>query len=294
MNFLFLSILSSVSVFVLFKFVERFGVHSFSAIVINYLIACFAGFFLSKNTPDISLILSAKWLPIAALLGFLFIVMFVGIAKSTQQSGVAITTVAVKMSVIFPIAFSIWYDAHDQLATLKLTGILLALVAVFLTVYQNKKAYKLPQSFLLPLFLFFGIGVMDSFMKFAQSKYVAADLVPTFSAVVFAFSLIIGVALLPFNKMALKGMLKLKSWLLGLILGVVNFGTVYFLLLALNSPTLFGTQKTSGSVVFGVNNICIVALSVILGYAFFKERPTRINWTGIGLSIVAIGVLAIS
>lgn len=292
MIFLLLSILSSVSVFVLFKFVERFGVQGFSAIVINYLVACLAGFFLSKNTPDFSLILSAKWLPLATVLGLLFIVMFVGIAQSTRQSGVAITTVAVKMSVIFPIAFSIWYDAYDQLTALKLTGILLALVAVFLAVYQNKEVEAQPK--FLPLFLFLGIGVMDSFMKFAQSKYVSADLVPTFSAVIFAFSLIIGVVLLPFNKQALKGMLKIKTWMFGVILGIVNFGTVYFLLLALNSDTLFGSQQTSGSVVFGVNNICIVALSVILGYAFFNERPTRLNWTGIGLSIVAIGILAIS
>lgn len=294
MIFLFLSILSSVSVFVLFKFIERARVENLSAIIVNYIVACLAGFFLSNSSLSVSKILSFEWLHIALLIGLLFIIMLFGIAKSTQQSGVAVTTVAVKMSVIFPIAFSIWYDAHDHLSVLKVIGIILAFVAVYLTVYTKPQQSVSSKALLLPLSLFLGIGVVDSVIKFAQSDYITPNLASVFSAVAFAFSLLIGLIILPFRKTALKGMGQVKTWGLGLLLGLANFGSIYFLLLALNSKHLVSGQQAVGSVVFGINNIGIVALSVLIGYALFKERPSRVNWTGILLSVLAIGVLAIS
>src|SRR5690554_3923375 len=110
MIFLILSILSSTSIYVVFKLVERHKVVNFSAIIVNYIVACFAGFFLSDINPFTLQVFSQKWLPIALLVGIMFIVMFYVIAKSTQKAGVGVTTVASKMSVVFPIVFSIWYD----------------------------------------------------------------------------------------------------------------------------------------------------------------------------------------
>ena len=113
MIFLALSILSSASIYVIFKLVDRFKVFTLSAIVVNYLAACLAGFFLSNSSQFTPSIFRESWFPISVIIGVMFIVMFYLIAKSTQRAGVAVTTVAVKMSVVFPIAFSIWYDADD-------------------------------------------------------------------------------------------------------------------------------------------------------------------------------------
>ena len=192
MIFLILSILSSTIIYVVFKLVEKHRVVNFSAIIVNYIVACFAGFFLSDSNPFTLQIFSEKWLPVALLVGTMFIVTFYVIAKSTQKVGVAVTTVAVKMSVVFPIAFSIWYDANDSLTIYKMVGIILALLAVYLTVYQkNKKTFDL-KVIMLPLFLFVGMGIVDSFVKFAQSEYISDNLASTFSAIVFASSLLVG------------------------------------------------------------------------------------------------------
>lgn len=294
MIFLVLSILSSAAIYVAFKLVDRYRVFTFSAIVINYLVACLAGFFLSASSPFTLDVLSQKWMPVALLVGAMFIVMFYVIAKSTQKAGVAVTTVAVKMSVVFPIAFSIWYDANDKLTVLKLTGIALALLSVFLTVYKkNNKAID-PRAILLPAFLFIGMGVVDSFVKFAQSEYINGDLASTFSTIVFANALIIGLVILPFSKPALKSIIKFKTWVLGALLGVANFGSIYFLLRALNHIDIDTGQQAMGSVIFGINNIGIVALSVIIGFLAYNERPSRINWVGIALTGVSIALLALS
>lgn len=293
MIFLFLSILSSSLIYVLFKQIERYRVVNFSAIIINYIVACIAGFFLSDSNPYSSQIITQKWIPVALVVGTMYIVTFYAIAKSTQKAGVAVTTVASKMSMVFPIVFSIWYDANDMLSTLKLVGILLALIAVFLTVFKKSDRAFDSRTIMLPAFLFIAMGIVDSFVKYAQSEFISDDLAPTFSAVVFASSLMAGLLILPFNKPALKSIIKLKTWVLGALLGLANFGSLYFLIRALNHININIHQQLASSAVLGINNIGIVVLSVIIGFLAYKERPTLIN-AGIALSGVAIVVLAMS
>jgi drug/metabolite transporter (DMT)-like permease len=221
----------------------------------------------------------------------MFIVMFYVIGISTQKAGVAVTTVAVKMSVIFPIAFSIWYDAIDKLTLLKSIGIAMAVVSVLLTVHQKSSAKIDWRAILLPAFIFIGMGVVDSFVKYSQSEYITNDLTPIFSTLVFSSALIAGILILPFNRQAARSLQSFKTILLGIILGLVNFGSMYFLILALNHVDTSTGKQAMGSVVFGINNIGIVALSVIVGFLAFKERPSPINWVGIAISGIAILIL---
>lgn len=294
MIYLLLSILSSTTIYVVFKLIDRYKIPTFSAIVVNYLAACLAGFFLSESNPFTLQLFSQQWLPVALLVGVMFIVMFYIIGKSTQEVGVGVTTVAVKMSVIFPIAFSIWYDTNDSLTLAKGIGIFLALIALYLTVYRKgNKAFDI-KVVALPAILFLGMGVVDSFVKFAQSAYISGELASVFSSVVFANSLLVGLLILPFNKPALKSIVKPKTWLLGSMLGLVNFGSMYFLLLALNHIDISTGQQAMGSVIFGINNMGIVTLSVIIGFLVYKERPLIYNWIGIGLSLFSILILALS
>ncbi len=294
MVFLILSILSSTSIYIIFKLINHYKVHTFSTIVVNYLAACIAGFFLSNSKQFSFSIFFENWFPISALIGVLFIIMFYVIAKSTQKVGVAVTTVAVKMSVVVPIAFSIWYDTADVLTLLKSLGIVLAILSVFLTVYRKNTQKINANTILLPAFLFIGMGIVDSCVKFAQSAFVTNDLTSVFSTMVFASALISGILVLPFSKNALASYRFTKTWIFGIILGLVNFGSMYFLILALNYVDISTGVQAMGSIVFGINNIGIVALSVIAGFIMFNERPSRLNWIGITLSCGAIIVLMFS
>jgi drug/metabolite transporter (DMT)-like permease len=294
MIFLLLSILSSASIFVIFKLIGRFKIFTFSAIVVNYLAACFAGFFLSNSNPYTFSVFHQNWFPVALLIGVMFVVMFYIIGSSTQKAGVAVTTVAVKMSVIFPIAFSIWFDLNDRLTFIKLLGISLALVSVYLTVYKKDTNSKQSLTFFLPIILFVGMGIVDTFVKYAQSAYVSTELTPIFSTITFSAAAITGLLVLTVNHKAAKNLLQPKTWLLGCALGLANFGSMYFLLLALNHIDTTTGLQAMGSVTFGINNIGIVTLSVIIGFLFYSERPSKINWIGIALSLISILILSYS
>ncbi|MEJ5316715.1 MAG: hypothetical protein WHS63_06885 [Tenuifilum sp.] len=290
MFYLLLCILSSTVVLITFKLLNRFSVNNFSAIIINYLAASVAGFFLAKG--ELSGFYQLGILPILLMvaMGVLFITMFHFLGKSTQTAGVAITSVAAKMSVIIPILVSVLIDPNDKLNAVRLAGIVLALIAVLLLVIPRKTEKFKPVKTYLPLIIFLGIGMVDASVKVAQQYFVTNELNPLFNAVVFAMAGITGLLLLPFNTHAAKDFLKFKTWLLGTLLGLANFGSMYFMVAALNHVGSKGTPL-EGSVLFGINNLGVVLAGTLVGLLLFGERPSKTNLSGIALSVLAFVIL---
>ena len=291
MIFLLLSILSSTSLFVIFKYVDKYGIRNFDVIIINYIVASILGFSISKYDPSLFPLYSNAWFPYAMAIGILFVIGFVLIGKSSQKVGIAITTVASKMSVIIPITFSLLYDPYDHITNLKLTGILLALLAVLLTVYRKRKIDFDPRNLYLPIILFLGMGVIDSIIKLAQFKYIDNGISTLFSAVLFSIAAITGILTNLIQGTSFKSLLRPRTLMWGTLLGLGNYGSIWFLILALNHKMPSGIPM-DGSVVFGINNIGIVGLSVIIGLLAFREKLTFLNWTGIALSFLAIYILS--
>jgi uncharacterized membrane protein len=73
----------------------------------------------------------------------------------------------------------------------------------------------------------------------------------------------------------------------GVVLGLVNFGSLYGLIRALDSGVF------DSSIIFGINNMGIVLLSVIIAMMIFSEKLTIINKIGVILSLVAIIILSL-
>ena len=287
MHFLLLCILSSTGIFIIFKTIDRLGVPSFPVIVINYLTATLLGFIINAREVSLLSILDSRWLPLSILIGVMFILMFFLIAFSSRMAGISVTTVASKMSVVFPIVFSLIIDPSDHLTLMKTAAIAVALCGVILTIYKPGRGKVNRSVVLFPLLLFVGMGVVDSLVKLAQQNYVMDKETALFSAILFLNAFLSGLVALIFYRKDSKQFLRRPVWGWGLLLGTVNFGSIFFLVRALNyvSPTGF---RLDGSVVFGANNISIVALSVLVGLLVFQEKLKLINWVGIVLSALAL------
>jgi drug/metabolite transporter (DMT)-like permease len=287
MHFLLLCILSSTAIFVVFKSIDRLGIPSFPVIVINYLVATILGLLLNRGEISLEALGGYNWLPFSMIIGLMFILMFFLIAYSSSKAGLSVTTVASKMSVIFPIVFSMILDRSDRFTLLKGVAILLALAGVALTVYKPLKGKARNAVILIPLLLFIGMGVVDSLVKMAQHRYVGDNETALFSAILFFNALFSGLVVMLFYRKYNRHFLRLRVWAWGLLLGTVNFGSIYFLVRSLNYSSPVGKSMDS-SVVFGANNISIVALSVLVGLLVFREKLSAVNWTGIVLSALAL------
>jgi len=284
MGFLLLSILSSTLLLVLFRYFKHFKVNTFNAIVINYFTASALGFILVGDSKAFYSQEINSWYSIAIIIGVLFVVMFYVIAKSTQTAGVGISSVAAKMSVIIPMLFSILYF-KESLPLLKIAGIVLAPASVLLTIYKKDTGSGNTRFLVLPVILFLGVGITDALVKLAQQDFLKGGNILLFSAYLFLFSFITS-----FLVKMVQGSKAMQDFepvdlLGGLILGLANFGSLYFFIEALRKSGI------DSSLVFGINNIGIVMLSLISGVILFKEKLSKINFAGIALSVIALIIL---
>ncbi len=277
MIYLLLSILSSTAIFALFKSFSKYKINTLQAIVINYITACTCGVLLYEKEVKITEIIGAKWIIAAVALGFLFISIFNVMALTAQRNGLSVASVASKMSVIIPILFGI-FVYHESIGLRKITGIILALIAVFLTSIKPKNGIVLTKSIYLPIILFLGSGIIDT----SANHYAPTDSMPIFLATIFASAGAIGIIIIGYNSIKLKLPIKNKSIPFGIALGIVNYCSMYFLLKALRVD---GFESSS---VFTINNVSIVAVSTLIGLLFFKEQITTKNWVGIITAIISI------
>lgn len=264
----------------------NFRIPILPAIVINYFVAFGIGMLLFDGEFSIAYVSQSKWFGLSVFIGSLLIVGLYLIGYTTQKVGIAITTIANKMSVIIPITFSILY--YDEGMNLfKWIGIILALVAVFLAVFRPSQGKERHFFSVLPIIMFLVVGIIDSSLKLAQQDFVSAGDIPLFTAAGFGLAGFIGVVILAFNPRLWISFKNAKVWFFGSLIGLVNYGTMYFLMFAL------AQSGWDGSVVYGVNNIGIILFSILIAVLFFREKLNRYNYIGIGLAIIAAIMLTL-
>lgn len=280
-----LSIISSSLLMVIFKYFSRFEVKTFQAITVNYFVAAALGFVLSPISIQPNAIVDASWLPSALIIGCVFIAMFYIMAISSQKVGVAITSVANKMSLVIPvIAGVILYS--ESLAGLKLVGVIAAIVAVVMVTFPAKKLELDWKYLILPLIIFAGSGFLDTFFKYVETHQIESDEIAVFSASLFLVAAMVGTIVLIGSRLKNGEVLETKSIIGGFALGIPNYFSIHFLLMALNLPNMESTM------VFPINNTGIVLLSTLLAIVLFKEKLTNLNWGGIALAVLSIILIA--
>ncbi len=286
MIYLLLSIAASSIIFVIFKLFQDYNINTLQAIIVNYFIACTVGFFGFMKDTDISNVPSKPWFMGTIVLGFLFISIFNLAAITTQRSGLSVVSVATKMSVVIPVVFGISYF-NESTGIIKILGIILALAAVYLSSIKSRSGIKIKkENLIFPVLVFLGSGIIDTTLKFLEAEYVEPTEVALFSSTIFAIAGTIGLTIIIGQGVTGKLRITGKNILGGIILGIPNYFSIYFLVLALRS------EGFESSTVFTINNVAIVLVSTLLGIFLFREHLLPKNWIGIALAVISIILVA--
>lgn len=287
MIFLILSILISTGLFIIFKYFGVYKIDVLKAIVVNYFVAFTLGFLSSETTVDISEILKQPWIYGAFILGALFVAVFFVMAMTAQKNGVSVTSIAGKMSVVIPIFFGLFlYD--ESLSSLKLLGIIIALIAVYLSSVKDEKTEKKRAGLLFPILLFFGSGAIDTILKYVEVNYVAKNEVAIFSGSLFAIAACFGLLVLGIKALKKREPFGLKNIIAGVVLGIPNYFSIIFLIKALQ------VEDFESSTLFTINNVGIVIVSTLVGLLLFKEQFSLKNKIGVLLAIFGIILVTIA
>ena len=284
--YLILSILFSTGLIVIFKYFGIFKIDVLKAICVNYIVACSMGLLFAERKIPITEIYLEPWFGSALILGALFVSIFFVMAMTAQNNGVSVTSIAGKMSVVVPILFGIILY-NESVTFLKILGITIALIAVYLSSVKDEGSGK-KGTLLFPILLFLGSGMIDTLLKYIQVNYVADEDVPVFSAGLFGIAAIFGFTILAIRTLKKREAFGFKNILAGIILGVPNYFSIFFIIKALQN------KNFESSTLFTINNVAIVIVSTLVGLLLFKEKFSLKNKIGVALAILGIVLVTIA
>ena len=295
MLYFLLSVLFTVTLYLIMRAYPRYQVNSFHAVVFNYYSCVLTGLAL---TPDLGAFSKVSWHSEGTLLtlalGSMFVTAFMLIGLSAQKVSVTAASLAGNMSLVIPVMFGLFVfkNNNKDFTAINYAGLILALAALALGAIQRKEKssevkngiISSPANWLwiLPVLTFLASGTNNTLINYLSVKYYLPGQTTIFMIIACAGAVIIGSALLLYKVIFNGERIQLRSLVGGLILGIPNFLSLYFLLLALAS---FGN---SAAYVFPIYNILTMLVSAFAAWLVYREQLNRLNKLGLALAVVAI------
>ena len=279
MLYLVLAIVFSTGVFVAMRLFERFKLDNHQALMWNYVFAAGTGFLMCKQFDTPTQLVNEPWFGLSILTGFWFIFTYLLMTASTQRSGVTVTSLSSKLSVVLPTLAGVVLFS-EKLNFVATMGIVLALVALVLVVGgKNATNKNIKINWLLPVLIFFGTGTGDILMKLTEQQNSSDDM-GFMIAFIYFIAMLFGFLVVTFDLIRSKSKWQWKNAIGGITLGVINFFSTF---------CVYNAMRCFDNVVlFPVYNIGVVCLTALTGWLLFKEKLTWKNYLGLAIAIIAV------
>jgi drug/metabolite transporter (DMT)-like permease len=275
MIYLLLSILLSASLFIFFKWFDLRKVNLIPAICGNYIACICTGFMIGDI--NYALLSDFKYLSACVALGILFFLIFYAMGFASARIGVGISSASAKLSLMIPVIYGS-LALGEELKILHILAVIIVIPAVLLMSYKKGEALN-KRNIGIPLIIFLGSGIIDTALNLLANT---GNTGSSDTGIIVIFSTAL---LCVLSYMKLKDLQVLKerrSIMYGFILGIPNYFSVYFLMLALNSGALKSGQF------YLINNTGVMLVSYTAARLIFKEQIDRMKLSGITLACIAI------
>lgn len=283
MIYVLLSVVCSVLVSVLLKLARRFDIDIGQAIAWNYVVASALTALVLQPSLTALREPAAPWLALAGL-GVLLPTIFLALGASVRHAGIVRSDAAQRLSLLISLlaAFVLF---GEQLSALKAVGIAVGLLALLCMVWRSGGGAESDgaASWLYPLLVLGGFGSID--ILFKRVALAGVPLGASLQAM-FALALPVAFALQLWRRMRGDTRFTVRSALGGAVLGLANFGNILFYLRGHRA------LPQHPALVFASMNIGVVALGALVGVLVFRERLSWLNFAGVVLALLAIGVIA--
>ena len=279
-----LSVLCSLSVFIILKLTARYHWDARQIIGGGYLVAAgLCGWLLSPNPHTLFTSSNTEaWILFLAL-GILLPSLFIAIAKSVEQVGIVLTDATQRLALLLPLlAAFLWFN--EPFTWMKGLGLSLGLFAMLCIIWRDE--HQPSSQWYWPLIVFCGMGFIDILFKQMAllSQLAFADIL--FAVFLLAFFL----CSLYLSVLFIQGKARWQwpNLVAAIALGSFNFGNILFYIKAHQA------LASQPALVFASMNIGVIAAGALMGLIVFKETLNRLNLLGIGLAILAVALLALA
>lgn len=280
--YIILCVLSSILIAHFFKVTEQQKLSTLRVITVNYLIAFPTAFLMYARQERTHTFSSDLIFPmiLAVFVGIIFIYNFFVYSKSVDQNGLGISVAAMRVSLIIPVLLStFWY--LELLTWIQWIGLILVFVVLYLLLPNKESLFDRNTSsgWMLPV-LFIMTGIGDASLKVYEREFSELFSKGEFMGIVFFTAFLIGIATVIVKR---KWNFTKKEFLIGACVGIPNLLAATFLIEAL--------ERMNGAIVFSAVNVLTVLGGTLVGVVFWKDRFTKLQWTGILLTIISILLL---
>jgi len=285
MIYLILSMITNAALYWLFKYFEKIEARIFETIVFNYVVAFACGIFL---VPDLkSAVESSLTLPIWSIsgmaMGALFISVFYFMAITARKAGIALATLSSKMSLVLGVVlFS--FVGKGELTWITILALLIAMTGLYFFSVDGRTRFKW-NMLTYPILLLLGSTAVDFSIAFFQGFTANDNERALFTCMPFFGAGIIGLMILVYGLIINKKPFPKKELLTGITLGLVNYGSIYFLI------ELYSSGWLPEHVILPVNNLGVLILSALGALWLFSEKLNRRKIQGLVLCVLALILL---
>jgi drug/metabolite transporter (DMT)-like permease len=281
MLFLILSIICSVTVGILFKFSRRYTVSTTQIVASNYVFAlllCYLFF-----SPDLKAVGTSSPWGLYLTIGVLLPTVFLFLAASIKHMGIVKTDAAQRLSLFIPV-LAAWLIFKEDFNILKVAALLVALPALLLLLAKPSKNAE--NKWIYPAAVLLGFGLIDILFKqialYTSLPYTSSLMV------VFGIALVVMIAAVIYEAIVCKVPLNIRNILFGCLVGIFNFGNILFYLKAHQA------FAQNPSTVFAGMNMGVIIIGSVVGIFIFKEKLTKVNFTGLFFALAAILLIVLS
>ncbi len=266
---------------VAFKLFDKFKINVLQGIVVNYF-TCVVTASVVYGRPAIdTTTFQEPWIWHAAFLGLLFVVAFNILGRTVAIAGVMVTTIFQKMSFIIPVLVAVLLMS-DSFGYLKILGILLAIASLLLLQWPKREdVSKMKIGLLWLAITFITSAVIDTYLYLIEALEIAPNGNINFVASLFFFAGTYGSVAVLYQYFKNGISLQWKNVIGGICLGIPNFFSIYLILYLL-------AHNWTGSELYPLNNVGVIAVSSLFGIVIFKEGVTVLKVLGFFAAILSI------
>ena len=285
MIYLIFSVITNAAIYWLFKYFERIEAKIFETIVFNYIVAFTCGIFFVPNVHDAfqSALQFPVWSVAGLIMGSLFISVFYFMAITAKKSGIAMATLSSKMSLVLAV-IALALLGKGEITILKAIALLIAMFGLYIFSVDRKSKFN-KDMLMYPIILLLGSTSVDFSIAYFQGFTTNQNELSFFTCMPFMGAGIIGISILIYKLVFRKEKFPLKELGTGVLLGLVNYGSIFFTIEFYHSGWM---PESTG---LAINNLLVLVVGSIGAVFIFKEKLNRRKIQGLVICILALILL---
>ena len=280
MIYLLLAIASSAMVSICIRVSEKYIKNEMGMFMANYAVCILlSSLFMNHQNTGLATYVAPVVIVLGIISGVLYLVSFVFLKMNMKHNGIVMASTFMKLGVLIPTVMAV-VVFREMPEWTQVIGIVLSLLAIFIIHFEKEALHESSKKSWLILLLVLN-GFTDSMANIFE-QVGDADAKDGYLLITFITAFLLAMVFTFVNKEKVSR----NDLLFGVLIGIPNYFSARFLLLALGS--------VDAVLVYPMYSVATIVIITLVGIMVFREKISKKKACAMGLIMVALCLLNIS